>query len=158
VQGAFLRAYERIESFDAARPFGPWFMKIVVNDAIKAANRRERNIHLDGDGEDTVLARLTDGEPGPHEEAEEEETRRRVWAALAELPPRQRAAVVQRYYLGMSEAEMAEEGASPPGTIKWRLHAARNSLKKILRPQLRAEVPKPVRVPLDAQEGGEDRA
>ena len=37
-QGALVRAYESIGSFDAARPFGPWFVKIVVNDAIKAAS------------------------------------------------------------------------------------------------------------------------
>ena len=37
VQAAFVRAYERIASFDEGRPFGPWFMKVVVNDAIKAA-------------------------------------------------------------------------------------------------------------------------
>jgi len=42
VQAAFLRAYERIGQFDAERPFGPWFLRSVVNDAVKAAARRER--------------------------------------------------------------------------------------------------------------------
>ena len=42
VQGAFLRAYERIGRFDADRPFGPWFMKVVANDALKAARKREQ--------------------------------------------------------------------------------------------------------------------
>ena len=41
-QGSFVRAYERIGTFDASRPFGPWFMRIVVNEAIKAARERER--------------------------------------------------------------------------------------------------------------------
>ena len=36
VQAAFLRAYERIGQFDAGRPFGPWFLRSVVNDAVKA--------------------------------------------------------------------------------------------------------------------------
>src|SRR3954452_14569352 len=36
VQSAFLRAYSHIDQFDPTRPFGPWFMKIVVNDALKA--------------------------------------------------------------------------------------------------------------------------
>jgi len=157
-QGAFVRAYERIGGFDEARPFGPWLMKIVVNDAIKAAKRRERTVRIDGDGENLLLARLADAGPGPHDEAEESETRRRVWAALETLPPAQRAAVVQRYYLGMNEAEMAEAGEASPGTIKWRLHVARKSLAKLLRPQLRAEVSAPARAPLDAVEGGKDRA
>lgn len=44
VQTAFVRAYERIGSFDARRPFGPWFLKLVVNDAIRAAARRSREV------------------------------------------------------------------------------------------------------------------
>lgn len=139
VQAAFVRAYERIVQFDAARPFGPWFMKIVVNDAVKTASRRERTVSFyRGDTED-LLTRLTDPAKDPHEQAEEAETRRRVWKALGQLPPAQRAVIVQRYYLGMSEAEMAERGESPRGTIKSRLNAARKSLSKLLRPQFRAE-------------------
>jgi RNA polymerase sigma-70 factor (ECF subfamily) len=132
VQSAFVRAYERIGAFDEARPFGPWFMKVVVNDAIKAASRRERTASFPGQHGDDLVTLLVDPETGPQELAEEAEARRRVWAALEELPPAQRAVIVRRYYLGMSEAEMAESGASPPGTIKWRLHAARKSLSQIL--------------------------
>jgi len=35
------------------------------------------------------------------------------------LSPRQRAVIVQRYYLEMSEAEMAKESGTAAGTIKW---------------------------------------
>ncbi len=37
VQSAFIRAYERIEQFDDTRPFGPWFLRSVVNSATTAA-------------------------------------------------------------------------------------------------------------------------
>jgi len=47
--------------------------------------------------------------------------------------------VMQRYYLGMSEAEMIGLGASSPGTVKSRLNRARKSLSKLLRPQFRGE-------------------
>ena len=59
---------------------------------------------------------------------------------------------------------MAEDGASPPGTIKWRLHAAKKSLARLLRPQFRAgsaqatpEGVASVAVPSDASKGGNDR-
>ena len=137
-QGAFVRAYERVGTFDASRPFGPWFMRVVVNDAVKAAARRERAVSLGGDGD--PAAWLSDPDKGPQELAEEAEQRDGVWAALAKLPPAQRAAVVQRYYLGMSEAEMAREGdGTPPGTIGWRLHAARKALSRALRPWSRSQ-------------------
>ena len=139
VQGAFVRAYERIGQFDRGRSFGPWFMRIVVNDAVKTASRRERTVSAYSGDTEELLGRLTDPGPGPHERADEAETRQRVWNALGQLPPAQRAAIVQRYYLDMSEAEMAESAASPPGTIKSRLSTARRSLSKLLRPQFRAE-------------------
>lgn len=150
VQGAFVKAYERIETFDGRRPFGPWFTRIVVNDAIKAASRRERTVRHERGFPEALLA---DPGTGPHELLEEAEERRRVWAALAKLPPAQRAAVVQRYYLGMSEAEMAGAENSPPGTIKWRLHAARRRLSELLRPQVRQNPG----ISKDAAEGGNDR-
>lgn len=152
VQGAFVKAYDKIKTFDEHRPFGPWFTKMVVNDAIKAASRRERTTCYESASPEALLE---DPGTGPHELLEEAEERRRVWAALAKLPPVQRAAIVQRYYLGMSEAEMAGGGNSPTGTIKWRLHAARRRLSKLLRPQFREE---PVSViSKDATEGGDDR-
>ncbi len=161
VQAAFVRTYEKIARFDAERAFGPWFMKIVVNDAIKAASRRERMIQFQ-QGEEDPVSLLVDPQSGPYELAEEAEERRRVWAALEKLPPAQRAVVVQRYYLGMSEAEMTESETSPPGTIKWRLHAARKRLSKLLGPELRAQGPTSTRPApagplLDSGEGGVDR-
>lgn len=164
-QDAFVRAYERISRFDAERPFGPWFMRIVVNEAVAVARRRERPLALEEGIGDDPAALLADPEKGPQELAEEAEERRRVWAALGKLPPAQRAAVVQRYYLGMSESEMTEGGAFPPGTIKWRLHAARKSLAKLLGARFDAEGAsaiarraKPAAVSLNEEEvGGKDR-
>ena len=133
VQAAFLRAYERIGQFDARRSFGPWFLRSVVNDALKAAARRKRQVSLEAgsEGEETSLA---DPGPGPADLTEAAETRQTVWAALGKLPPAQRATIVQRYYLNLSEVEMADELACPPGTVKWRLHAARKRLRTLLRP------------------------
>jgi RNA polymerase sigma-70 factor (ECF subfamily) len=139
VQGSFVRAYEKIDQFDADRPFGPWFAKVVVNHAVAAARRREQIAPSGTPSADDLLGKLADPAAGPHQEAEEAEERRRVWAALEKLPPAQRAVVVQRYYLGLSEAEMADKSESPPGTIKSRLHAARKSLSELLRPPSRAQ-------------------
>jgi RNA polymerase sigma-70 factor (ECF subfamily) len=137
VQAAFLRAYERIGQFDAGRPFGPWFLRSVANDAIRTATRRERLVPLEasaGEGEVSLADLLADPNPGPADQAEAAETRQTVWNALGKLPPAQRAAIVLRYYLGLSEAEMAEQLDCPPGTVKWRLHAARKRLRRLLRP------------------------
>jgi RNA polymerase sigma factor (sigma-70 family) len=67
------------------------------------------------------------------------ETREALWDALAKLPPRQRAAIVLRYYLEMSIREIANELDAPEGTIKWRLYAGRKRLKTMLKTLFKLE-------------------
>ena len=136
VQSAFLRAYDRIDQYDAGRPFGPWFLRSVVNAAIKASVRQARLVSLDANGDEDDEAAwvnlLADPAPGPEALAEHGEQREAVWRALGQLSPAQRGAVVRRYYLDESESEMAAGLARSPGTIKWTLHAARERLRTLL--------------------------
>ncbi|MGB7540296.1 MAG: sigma-70 family RNA polymerase sigma factor [Anaerolineales bacterium] len=131
VQSAFLKAAGKIRQFDAQRPFRPWFLRIVMNDSIKAAHRRKRNLSLEEASED-VLDWLTDPVPAPEAIVETAELRKAVWAALEQLPADQRAAVVQRHFLDMGEAEMARELKRPVSTVRWWLHAGRMRLKRLL--------------------------
>ena len=132
VQSAFLRAYQRIDQFDAGRPFVPWFMRSVVNDAVKAAQRARRSVSLAGSVQMHDDAPFTDTDP--QSLVEQLEDARSVRDALDRLSAEQRAAVVLRYYLELSEQEVADRMAVPLGTIKWRLHAARARLRRLLQP------------------------
>ncbi len=131
VQSAFLKAADRIEQFDAQRPFRPWFLRMVVNESIKAARRQQRNPSLDMPS-NAILAWLADPAPGPQELVETNELRQEVWNALRQLSPEQRAVIVQRHFLEMDEAEMVQELRRPPSTVKWRLHTGRERLKALL--------------------------
>jgi RNA polymerase sigma-70 factor (ECF subfamily) len=134
VQAAFLKAYDRFDQFDERRPFGPWFLRIVINDAIKAATRRREPLPLDG-GEDEapgLADLLSDPAPGPEDQAQRQELRLEVWQAMERLAPEQRAALVLRYYYNLSESELAWQLRLPASTIKWRLHAARRRLARLL--------------------------
>lgn len=134
VQSAFITAYEKIHQFDASRPFAPWFLRSVANTAVKAAKKQQRSLSLDNetDGEVRFVDLLTANGADPHTALEQSEQREQVRQALDALTPDQRAAVVMRYYLDMSEREMSEEMDAPQGTIKWRLHQARKRLKGLL--------------------------
>jgi RNA polymerase sigma-70 factor, ECF subfamily len=134
VQDAFLRAAERIDQFDESRPFGPWFLRSVINASTKAVRRQKRLIPLDAQDEETskVVDWLMDSNPQPELILETEETRQMVWKALGELTAEQRAVIVMRHFLDMSEAEMTDELGRPLTTIRWRLKTARNQLRKIL--------------------------
>lgn len=147
VQTAFVRTYDRIHQFEANRLFGPWFLKSVINDSLKALTRQNRQVSLESDfesDENTWANHLADSTPGLLELAENTDAQRAIWEALDKLTPAQRSAIVLRYYLDFSEAEMTEKLKRPPGTIKWLLHAARKRLRDLLssqKPHARPERP-----------------
>jgi RNA polymerase sigma-70 factor, ECF subfamily len=128
VQDSFLRAFRSIGHFDPARPFGPWFLRSVVHAAVKAAQRAAKYSPASG----TMLEDLFAPDAPVETQVEAAEFQRQVWSALQALSPRQRAVLVQRYFLDMSEREMADELSAAPGTIKWLLHTARARLRSLL--------------------------
>jgi len=129
-QTAFLRAYERIGQFDSARPFRPWLMRIVVNDALMTVTRR-RQSSLNGEAEQ-ALDLLPSPELDPAALLAGAETKEAVRAALEHLTPGQRAVIVARYYLGLTDTETANRLAVPTGTVRRRLHTARGRLRHLL--------------------------
>jgi RNA polymerase sigma-70 factor, ECF subfamily len=135
VQEAFLRAYHRIAQFDAARPFKPWFMRLVVNAALKAAQRQQRTVSLetsaDGAGQH-LIDQLEATAEQPEDRAVATELREQIEKALRQLTPKQRAAVVKRYFLGLSDQELADELNCAPGTVRWYLSTARRQLRTLL--------------------------
>jgi RNA polymerase sigma-70 factor (ECF subfamily) len=133
-QSAFVKAVERIRQFDEERPFAPWFFRIVVNDALKLAKRMQRHVPLDEVDETAApLAQwLADPAPQPEQWLEEKQVREHLLAALHSLPPEQRAVVVMRYFLELSEAEMSMRMDRPLSTIKWWLRDARQRLRSLL--------------------------
>ena len=107
VQIAFMRIVRKIEQFDSQRSFQPWFLRVVINDAIKAAHGQQRTVSINTTTQAT-LDWLRDTGPKPEELAENNDLRQVVWHALQQLAPEQRAVIVQRHFLEMSEAEMVE--------------------------------------------------
>lgn len=135
VQEAFIRAYRKIGQFDERRRFAPWFLRIVINAAMRIASASNRLEALDEsqDG-NRAMQWLMDPRPGPPEMAEKAELSEAVWHALGQLSPHQRAVVVMRYFLDESEAKMGRGLQRPGSTIKWWLYDARQRLKRMLSP------------------------
>jgi RNA polymerase sigma-70 factor (ECF subfamily) len=132
VQEAFLHIYRSIRHFDPSRSFAAWFMRSVVNAALKIAQKSARHAPAGFDSDEAWLEGLpAEGEP-VEQQVESSELQRQLWQAMQTLSPRQRAAIVQRYFLDMSEKGIAEELEAAPGTVKWLLHAARKNLRSLL--------------------------
>ena len=132
VQDAFIQAYYAIRSFDAARPFEPWFMRSVVNAAVKLMQRSARQIQVGDEGAESLLAEFSAQIESIEAQVESIEIQDQIWDAMQKLSPRQRAVIVQRYFLDMGEKEMAEDADSAVGTVKWMLNAARERLRGLL--------------------------
>jgi RNA polymerase sigma-70 factor (ECF subfamily) len=106
--------------------------RVIVNLCIDR-RRRARSVPLEEAPE------MPDPTPGADETLAMDERRQRVAAALAELPDRQRAAVVLSYYEGLSNAEVAGALEISVGAVESLLVRARRSLAGLLADLARTE-------------------
>lgn len=135
VQTAFLRAFDKIKGFDETRPFRPWFLRIVINDSIKASSQQSRNVALSDDGDENyafVLRKLAENIREPESSIEQEELVSEMRQAIIQLSPTQRAAIVMHYFLNLSTVDSASQLNCSPGTIRWHLSVARKRLRNLL--------------------------
>ena len=130
VQDTFVRLFQHIRNFDNTRPFEPYLMRSVVNAALNLVRREDKNISFDDNP--TLLETLIDKAGSVESQVEFDQLSDEILQALSKISPRQRAVIVQRYYLGMSEKEMSKVLRIAPGTIKWLLNAARSRLRDLL--------------------------
>lgn len=124
VAEAFFNVHKHAGRFEPGRQFGPWFTRIVVNEAVSVTRRARRAERLQA-----LLGRQVPRSVDPVEVAEGNELRRDVIAAVHSLSPNERAAITLRYLLDLDERSVAEILGWPLGTLKTRLHRARLHLR-----------------------------
>jgi RNA polymerase sigma-70 factor, ECF subfamily len=128
VQDSFLRALERIGTLDPARPFLPWFLRIVVNRSLNA--RRARSVRAT----EQVPVGLASTTVSPVQAVENALLGERLRAALESLPERQRTIVQLADLEELNSSEIAEILDISAGTVRWHLHQARQELRNVLEP------------------------
>jgi RNA polymerase sigma-70 factor (ECF subfamily) len=127
VQDAFLRALERIATFDVSRAFGPWFNRLLINTGID--QRRKQTVRQTESHDPETFA----GSSSPHRDAERAELRQSLEDALRRLPARQRLIVSLFEIDGYSTEEVARMLDVSQVTIRWHLHQARRTLREALK-------------------------
>ena len=131
-QDALLRAYHRLDSFRGEGSFRSWLLRIVHNTALNHLQRRvPEPVGGSDDIEQTVPA--TEGSREPVSRLERRERAERLELKLRNLRPEHRSVLVLRDLEGMAYDEIALITDSPLGSVKGRLHRARNELIEILR-------------------------
>jgi RNA polymerase sigma-70 factor, ECF subfamily len=127
VQDAFLRALDRIATFDVGRAFEPWFTRLLVN--LGLDQRRRQKVRRTEPHDPDALA----GGVSPDREVERAELKESLRKALDALPDRQRMIVTLFEIDGHSTEEVANMLQVSQVTVRWHLHQARRTLRETLK-------------------------
>lgn len=135
-QESLFKAYVSIAGFRAESSFATWLASIARNTYLawrKAQQQRLDNVPLStGDGDMDENLELADGwaqlPPTPEEELWQQELAGAIQQSLAALPEPLREAFEQREQEGLSYAEIAQHQQVPVGTVRSRIHRAREAI------------------------------
>ena len=122
-QATFVKAWEKLSSFDPSHRFFSWLYRIMINQSLDLIERRRRQVPLD---------RELPSAARPDQDFEAGERAEWVQRALARLPRESREVLVLRHFAEQSYQEMAETLAIPEKTVKSRLFTARQRLGELL--------------------------
>lgn len=133
-QAAFFRAYQKLDRFQGDSSFYTWVYRIAVNLALSERRRRRvagRVFAAAGPEAPEPAADPDRSDPAlPVERAEREAL---IQRALDALQPDHRAVVVLKDFDGLHYEQIAQKLEIPVGTVRSRLHRAREILRERLR-------------------------
>lgn len=137
-QEALVRVYTRLHNFRGDAAFSTWLFRVVTNTCLDELRRRGRLRHASLDDplptEEGLLPRQAALEAdNPVERVERGEVQAAVQRAINRLPAGYRAVVIMRDIQEYSYQQIALALGTSLGTIKSRLHRARQALRVILR-------------------------
>ena len=145
-QEAILHAYLSLDSIRKPNSFRAWLCSIVVN-LCKSHLRRPRvktlSLEMLSGGRSFDSLPFFDSAPQPHEAAEARETHRLILAAVAQLSPANRDAVLLYYFEQLSVREIASLLQISVPAVKGRLHKSRRWLRAQLRSTFTELQPRP---------------
>ena len=139
-QVAFVEAFERLENLKDPSRLGAWLRSVTIHRCIDRLRQRRGAADVE-----EASGRASDI-PLPHEAVERQELCDQVLAAIGRLTKTQRETTTLFYIDGYSIEDVAAMQEVPAGTVKWRLHAAREKLKEemtgMVEDVLKSEAPK----------------
>ena len=123
-QATFLKAYDKLSTYDPKYKFFSWIYRIMTNESLNFIGRRRSHEPLDLD--------LVTSQKNPEEEYEGRRLSQAIQSALMRLSDDHRQVLVLRHFVALSYKEMSSALGLPEKTVKSRLFAARRQLGAIL--------------------------
>lgn len=136
-QEVFIRTFSVLDRYDPSYPFSSWLFRITSNLCIDFLRREKGSmISLDQPvegSEGDMQRQLPSNVVKPDREMETREMMAALEEAISILPEHYRIIVILRHQEQMSYEEIAEDLGIPLGTVKARIHRARNMIKSYFR-------------------------
>jgi len=135
-QEVFIKVFSLLDRYDERYAFSSWIFRIATNHCIDHLRRnRLRFLSLESttgmDGEEVEM-QLPDSGPQPDTVLQRKEALERLEEVIGELPPHYRVITLLRHDQQLSYEEIAEILQLPLGTVKARIHRARNQIQQML--------------------------
>ncbi|MEX1140150.1 MAG: sigma-70 family RNA polymerase sigma factor [Bacteroidota bacterium] len=123
-QSVFVKAFEKLSTFDPKFKFFSWLYKIAVNESINFLNRKKRFDTFDED--------VHSGKHGQEEHFHDHEMTASIDMALLDLKTEYRVVVILNHFQELSYREIGQILDIHENTVKSRLFSARKKLKGLL--------------------------
>lgn len=130
VQEAFLKAYEKLVSFDKSRPFYPWLAAIAMRVALNWFSRIKSKHRNEVGGDE--LAKIRSENTDVISTLDQKQRNQDLWKQVAALPSREKLAMQMFYKQELKVDEIAQIMGVTAGTVKTFLHRGRAHLKSLL--------------------------
>ena len=132
-QEVFIRTFSVLDRYDPAYPFSSWLYRITSNLCIDhIRRRRDGMLSLDQpvQGKDGEMSRqMPDDGVKPDRDIESKEMMEVLEEAIHTLPEHYRVIVILRHQEQLSYEEISDNLGIPLGTVKARIHRARNMIR-----------------------------
>ena len=123
-QTVFVKAFDRLRTFDPSRKFFSWLYRMGVNESLNQVKRQSRIVHVEFD--------LPSRAPSPEQQLIRDESDGLVQTALKRLGEDQRVVIILRHFVDLSYRQIGEVLGIQEKTVKSRLYSARQRMKEIL--------------------------
>ena len=124
-QNVFIKAYQKLSSYDDSYKFFSWLYRIAVNETINFKKSKRQFEEIDESSQESVIT-------ADDRELELEEKAEYLNIAIAHLKNDYKILIVMKYFHGLSYQEIGQVLEQPEKKVKSRLYTARQLLKNFL--------------------------
>ena len=123
-QAAFVKAFEKLKSFNPKLKFFSWIYRITINEALNFLSQRKPVLQLN--------EHIVSEEKTPDQQYEQTELNKQIQGALMQIEPDYRVLIVLKHFQNCSYSDIGYILNIPEKKVKSRLYTARQILGKIL--------------------------